>query len=321
MSKPYVYVNRKVPKEVLFLLEQDVNTIIWNHEKKVPKERLLREITEIEGFLNVSGDNIDLEILEAAPLLKVISNVGAGYDNLDLPELDKRGILATNTPDIVTNTTADITFGLLIAVARRIIEGDQLIRNGEWKGWRPSLLMGRDLHDKTLGIIGMGRIGEAVARRAQGFNMNVVYYNRNRRLDIEKSLNCSYVTKDELLNISDFVCILAPALPNKKSIIGKEELVKMRKTSILINTSRGSNVDEYFLIEALKKGWIMGAGLDVFEKEPLAEGHPLTYLDNVVLTPHIGTATEETRLKMTLKAAHNLLNVLKGKKPENLIND
>lgn len=246
--------------------------------------------------------------------------MAVGYNNIDVSAATRKGIMVTNTPDVLTETTADLTFALLMATARRLLEASDYLRRGEWKTWSPMLLTGQDVHGATLGIIGMGRIGEAVAKRAKGFDMRVLYHNRNRKPEVEEKLGVTYADLPTLLKESDFVCILTPYTSETHHLIGKGELAIMKKTAVLINTSRGGVVDENALYEALTTGTILAAGLDVFEQEPVPLNHPLLSLPNVVALPHIGSASVQTRTRMAELAAQNLLQALAGELPENLVN-
>ncbi|RFU70126.1 D-glycerate dehydrogenase [Peribacillus saganii] len=312
MSK--IVVTRRIPKQALELLKENGEVFLWDREEEpIPHEVLLEEIKEAAGVFTNVGDRIDKELFDHAPNLKVVSTMAVGYDNIDVREAAKRGIAVGHTPGILTETTADLTFALLMATARRVVEGSDYVRQGRWKSWGPMLLTGQDIFGATIGIIGMGRIGEGVARRASGFNMNILYHNRSRRREIEESLNAAYSTLEELLSKSDFVVLLAPGNTQTRHIIGKEELKLMKPSSVFINASRGTNVDERALYEALKNEEIWAAGLDVFEEEPVSAEHPLLTLPNVTVLPHIGSASIATRTKMAVTAAQNLVAGIMGK--------
>jgi lactate dehydrogenase-like 2-hydroxyacid dehydrogenase len=301
-------ITRRIPEEALNLIKEQADVFIWDYEEEpIPKQVLLEESKDAAGIFTNVGDPIDRELFEHAPLLKVVSTMAVGFDNIDINEATKRGIRVGHTPGILTETTADLTFALLMATARRISEADTFIREGKWMAWSPMLMTGQDIFGAVIGIIGMGRIGEGVARRAAGFNMNIVYHNRTRYPETEQSLNARYLSLDELLQESDYVVMLAPSTKETFHMIGERELGLMKPNSILINASRGTNVDEAALYHALKQGKIWAAGLDVFEKEPVTSDHPLLSLQNVVATPHIGSATIATRTKMAVLAAQNLL--------------
>jgi len=258
--------------------------------------------------------------MDRAKKLKIVSNYAVGYDNIDLEEATKRGIMVTNTPGVLTETTADLTFALLMATARRIVEGDKFVRAGKWKTWGPMLLLGQDIYGATLGLIGLGRIGYAVAKRAKGFDMKVMYYDQVRNEKAEQELGLEFVTLEKLLKESDFVSIHVPLTPQTRHLINEKTLSLMKKNAILINTARGPIVDEKALYEALVNNRIAGAGLDVMDPEPPSMDNPLLRLDNVVLLPHIGSASVATRTKMAIMAAENLVAGLKGEIPPNLVN-
>ena len=266
-------------------------------------------------------DPIDIEVINAGEDLKVISQVAVGYDNIDVEAATRRGIYVTNTPGVLTETTADLTWALLMAVARRIVEADKYLRRGDWKiPWGLMMMLGSDVYGKTIGVVGLGRIGLAIAQRAKGFDMRILYHSRTRKPDLEKELGIKYVDFKTLLKESDFVTLHVPLTPETHHMIGEKELKLMKNTAYVINTSRGPVVDEAALYKALKEGWIKGAALDVHEKEPTDPDNPLLKLDNVVITPHIGSASVETRTKMAVMAAENLVSVLDGKIPPNLVN-
>ncbi len=294
---------------------------VWPMEETpVPREVLEKEIQDVDGVLSLLTENMDADLIARAPNLKIISNMAVGYNNIDVEAATKRGVLVTNTPGILTETTADLTFALLMMTARRLEEASQFLREGQWKTWSPMLLTGQDIYGATLGIIGMGRIGEAVAKRAKGFDMEILYYNRSRKPEVEKKYGVKYRELDALLAQSDFVCILTPYTPETHNLIGKKELALMKKTGILINTARGGIVDEEALYEALAKREIYAAGLDVFSTEPLPMDHPLLKLPNCVTLPHIGSATIKTRRGMAMLAKDNLLRGLNGEKPPHCVN-
>lgn len=272
-----------------------------------------------EGLLG-SGLQVDGDLLDRAPRLRIVCNTSVGYDNLHLPELRSRNIMATNTPDVLNDTVADTIMGLIVATARRMPELDRAIRAGQWKGQLEEDWYGVDVHHKTLGIIGLGGIGAAIARRAGlGFGMDILYHNRSRNLQCEEQYNARYCTLDELLRQADFVCLMTPLTPGTRGLIGERELKLMKESAIFINGSRGATVDEEALVEALRSRQIRGAGLDVFVQEPLPVDHPLISLDNVVLLPHIGSATKETRRKMAMLGARNLVAGLTGQTPPCLL--
>lgn len=314
--KPIVYITRKLPEEAIKGLENSYEVRMWQEEEKpVPREVLMEEAKKASALWTMLSDQIDRELIEAATDLKIISNLAVGYNNIDLDAARERGIAVTNTPEVLTETTADLAFGLLLATARRLIEAEKTVRSGDWKSWTPMGMTGQDVYGATLGIIGMGRIGEGVCRRAGGFDMKVMYHNRTRRSleDVE------YAELDELLSKSDFVMILTPLTEETKGMIGKRELELMKNTACLINVARGGIVDEGALYDALKERKIWAAGLDVFEQEPLPLDHKLLELDNLTVLPHIGSAGIRTRLEMMALNAEAVTACLEGKSIKNRV--
>ncbi|WP_413378135.1 2-hydroxyacid dehydrogenase [Alkalihalobacillus sp. 1P02AB] len=319
--KPKILLTRLIPDSALRALQEECEVIVWNHEEKpVSKDFLEENIKDVDGLYCLLTDQIDKNLLSKAAKLKIISTMAVGYNHIDVEEATARGIWVTNTPEVLTETTADLTFALLLATARRLVEGSTYLREGKWDTWSPMLLAGRDVFGSTLGVIGMGRIGESVVRRAKGFEMNILYHNRSRKHEIEEKYNVEYTSLNELLKRSDFIVIMTPYTNETANLISMEQLKRMKKTSILINTARGGIVNEHDLYEALKQEIIWAAGLDTFEQEPMPTDHPLLTLPNVVTLPHIGSATIETRTKMAHLAADNLLHGLQGRKPPCLIN-
>ena len=291
--------------------ENGIEVIQWKEERPPPKQWLLEHVTDVDGVLCTLTTRIDKDVISAGKKLKVISTYSVGYDHIDVKEAKSRGIRVGYTPEVLTETTADLIFGLILAVSRRIVEGDRLIREGKWLiPWQPDFLLGYDVHGKTLGIIGMGRIGRAVYRRAKGFNMRVIYTSRSKKEDVD----AEFVTLEDLLRQSDFVVVTVDLNESTYHLINEKTLRLMKRTAFLINASRGKVVDEKALIKALEEKWIAGAALDVFEEEPISKDHPLLKFNNVVLTPHIGSATFETRQKMAEIAVENLLRGLKGER-------
>jgi glyoxylate reductase len=313
-----VYVTRKVPEPGLSILSAECDVTLNKKPEPPSRKEMLRNVDGKDGILCMLSDRIDPRMMDAAgPSLKVISSYSTGFEHIDVKEATARGIYVTYTSDILAEATADMTFALILACARNIVNGDRLVREGRWKvGWAPDLMLGYNVHDATLGIIGLGRIGSAVARRAKGFGMKILYYSRNRNAKLEQELGVTYAGLDELLIRSDYVSIHASVNSASHHMIDRAKLDKMRKTAFLINTSRGQVINEADLARALKSGQIAGAGLDVFEKEPLPKTSPLAKMKNVVLLPHIGSATHQTRSKMAEVAAKNLLDVLDGKEPD-----
>ncbi|PTM58549.1 2-hydroxyacid dehydrogenase [Desmospora activa] len=319
--KNSIYITRKIPEEVVKRIAQTCEVRMWEEEETpVPREVLQREIAEVDGLYCMLTESIDAELLNHAKKLRVISNMAVGYNNIDVDTATQRGMVVANTPGVLTETTADLTFALLLATARRLVEGERFVRQGQWHTWAPMLLTGQEVHGSTLGIIGLGRIGQAVAKRAKGFDMDVLYYNRSRKREVENELGIQYVDLDALLQQSDFVCVLTPYTPETKNLIDRRELSLMKKSAVLINTARGGIVNEEALVAALKDGTIWAAGLDVFVEEPVSPQHPLLSLPNVVALPHIGSASIKTRIAMAQLAADNLLKALTGEKPDHLVN-
>lgn len=322
MPKPKVLITRNFFDEAINLIKTVAEVEVYKSENDpIPREVLLDRVQDVIGLLPMLTDKIDEELLDRGKNLKVVSNYAVGYNNIDVDEATKRGIMITNTPDVLTDTTADCAFMLLMAVSRRLVEVDNFIRDGKWvKAWGPKMLLGTDITGKTLGIIGLGRIGQAMVPRAKGFNMKVLYHNRSQSPELEKEFDVEYRNFDDILSESDYISLHVPLNDDTFHLIGEEELQKMKETAYLINTSRGPVVDEKALAIALEKKWIAGAGLDVFDKEPVDPNNPLLKFDNIIITPHIGSATIETRLAMAMKAATNLTSALKGDKPPDLVN-
>ena len=320
MMKPKVLVTREVYERPLWLLQEKAEVTLNRENRSMTAEEIMAALPGKMGVLAMGGDPMNAKILEAGKELKIVANNAVGFNNIDLDAATRLKIAATNTPDVLTDTTADLTFALILGVARRIAEADRFVRAGKWTGWTPSQMIGGDVHDKTLGVIGLGRIGSAVARRGQGFNMRIVYYDI-RRLDpaIEQQHQLQFFPLRDLLQRSDFVTLHVPLTPETKHLIGAEELNLMKKTAYLINASRGPVVDEKALVEALRSGKIAGAGLDVFEAEPKVTPE-LLKMENTVLVPHIGSATDETREAMTMRAVNNILAVIRGEVPPNILN-
>ena len=315
-----VLVSGRISEDVIFRLKEEHTVEVHGEDRPMERQKLLDSICEKEGLLCMISDRIDTELLEKAGCLRMIANYAVGYDNIDLQAATARGIPVSNTPGVLTDSVADLTFALILATARRVVEGDKRNREGKFQFWAPLLFLGSEVSGKTLGIVGLGNIGRAVARRARGFNMRILYYNRRRLEKSEEiSLGVEYLDIKTLLAESDFVSLHVPLTKQTRHLVGRKELEKMKRTGYLINASRGPVVHEEALVTALREGWIAGAGLDVYENEPsLASG--LKELENAVLLPHLGSATQETRFRMASKAAENLLSGLKGKKPPNCLN-
>jgi len=315
-----VLVTGRLPEEVIAVIKKEHHVYVHGEDRPMERQKLLDMVGDRDGLLCMITDRIDEEALDSAPHMKMIANLAVGYDNIDVAAATLRGIVVSNTPGVLTDATADITFALILATARRVVEGDRRTRAGEFRFWAPLHFLGREVSGKTLGIIGLGRIGRAVARRAKGFDMQILYHSR-RRLEVseEKELGVSYANFNGLLEQSDFVSLHVPLTDGTHHLIGFRELENMKPSAYLINTSRGPVVDEQALLEVLREGRIEGAGLDVYENEPaLTPG--LTELKNVVMLPHVGSGTIETRTRMGLKASENLLAGLGGKRPPNCLN-
>lgn len=312
-----------MPDDLLSQLRNDDNYSIsmWEKENEpMPRDLLLKEVKDAAAIFTNVADQIDKELLDNAKQLRVISTMAVGYDNIDIEEATKRGIPVGHTPGVLTEATADLTFALLMATARRIVEGMDFIRDGKWSTWGPFLLTGPKIYGATIGIIGMGRIGLSVARRAKGFGMRILYHNRSRKIEAEKLLDATYCSLEQLLKESDYVVLLAHSSKETYKMLGYDQFSLMKPTSIFINASRGTNVDEEALYQILKEKKIFAAGLDVFEKEPINKSHPLLSLDNVTLLPHIGSATVETRIEMAEMAIDNILLGLQNKKLSHVVN-
>jgi glyoxylate reductase len=322
MPKPKVYVTRELPERGLNMIKKYFDAEVWPEYAPPPKKVIIDKVKSVDALVPLLSDKIDAEVFNAAPKLKIVSQLAVGFDNIDVAEATKRGIYVTNTPEVLTDTTADFAWALLMAVARRVAEADRYVRGGQWKvAWHPAMLSGRDVHGATIGVVGAGRIGYAVAKRAKGFDMKILFYDVDpSRTEIEKNLGGKKVDLDTLLRESDFVTLHPPLMKETHHLINAEKLKLMKKTAYLINNSRGPVVDQEALYEALKKGQIAGAGLDVFEQEPASLDNPLLKLDNVVVAPHISSASLETRSKMSEMVADNLIAFFQGKKPPNLVN-
>jgi gluconate 2-dehydrogenase len=318
--KPRVVITREVFDDAIDYLQQHCTVDANQADMPYTPDALAAKLAGCEGVMCALTDRIDAALLARCPQLKAVANIAVGYNNIDVPACTARRIQVTNTPGVLDDSTADLAWTLMLATARRITEVESYIRAGQWTGWRLKQWLGVDVHHATLGIVGMGRIGQAIARRAYGFDMKVIYHNRKRVApEIEQRINARYATLDELLAQADFVILQVPYSPETHHLIGAAELAKMKSTAILVNSTRGGVVDDQALIEALRNGVIRGAGLDVFEGEPQLNAGFLT-LKNVVLVPHIGSSTEATRRAMAMTAAKNLAAALGGTRPQNLVN-
>lgn len=316
-----MFVTREIPERGLRTIKERFDAEVWPEYAPPPKKVIIQKAAEVDALASLLSDKIDSEVFDASPNLKIVAQLAVGYDNIDVKEATKRGIYVTNTPGVLTETTADFAWTLLMAVARRVVEADKYVRSGKWKvGWHPSMLLGRDVYGATIGIVGLGRIGAAMAKRAKGFDMRILYYDVIRRPNLEKELGLEYTELDDLLRKSDFVTVHVPLLKATYHLIREEKLKLMKKTACLVNNSRGPVIDEKALYEALKNEQIAGAGLDVFEQEPTPVDNPLFKLDNVVMTPHISSGSYETRSRMAEMVAENLISFFKGETPPNLVN-
>ena len=321
MNKPKVYVTRELPETGLRVIKERFDTEVWPEYAPPPKSVIIEKASKVDALTTLLSDKIDAEVFEAAPNLKIVAQLAVGFDNIDVKEATKRGVYVTNTPGVLTETTADFAWALLMAAARRVVEADKYVRTGKWRvGWHPMMFQGRDVYGATLGIVGLGRIGSSIAKRAKGFDMRVLYHDVVRRQDLEKDLGIEYTEIDALLQEADFVTLNVPLLKETQHLMDEKRLKLMKKTAILINNARGPVIDEKALYKALKEGWIAGAGLDVFEQEPMSTGNPLLALDNVVVAPHISSSSFETRSKMAEMVAENLITFFEGKAPPNLVN-
>jgi lactate dehydrogenase-like 2-hydroxyacid dehydrogenase len=318
--KPSVLLTRRIPQPGVDLLAEQCDVDLWDSDLPIPRDVLLQRIGDKDGLLCLLTERIDEELLDAAPQLKVVSQMAVGVDNIDVPACTRRGIPVGNTPGVLTESTADLTWALLLAAARRVVEGVDYVRAGQWITWSPTTLLGPDVHGATLGIVGFGRIGQAVARRARGFGMRILYHSRQRKPEVEAALTASYVDLDNLLAQSDFVSLHVSLTPESYHLIDGAALAKMKPTAVLINAARGGVVDHDALVEALRNGVIACAALDVTDPEPLPADHPLVRLPNCIVVPHIASASFATRTKMAIMAAENLLAGVQGRPLPNCVN-
>ena len=320
MSKPRVFVTREIPRKGLEIIHQFCEVDLWQEELPPSRDELLKRVQGVDGLLSLLTDKIDGEVMDAAgEQLKVISNHAVGFDNIDIAAATTRRIPVGNTPDVLTDATADFAFALLMAVARRIPEAERYVQEGKWKTWGPKLLLGVDIKDATLGLVGFGRIGQAVARRASGFEMRVIYYDPTER-KTNPDHNAEQVDFETLLQVSDFISIHTPLTPDTHHMIDGRAFSKMKSSAVLINTARGPVVDPEALYEALKAKRIFGAGLDVTEPEPIPLDSPLLKLENILVVPHIASASRTSRDQMSWMAAQNLIAGLKGEQLPNCVN-
>jgi glyoxylate reductase len=321
-TRPRVFVARRIPDAGLSRIVEACSADVWDDDLPPPREELLRRVAGCDGVLMLVTDRVDDELLDAAGAsLRVVSNYAVGFDNVDVPACTRRGIQVGNTPGALTETTADLAWALLMAAGRRVAEGDRYVRAGRWRTWGPQLLLGSDVHGATLGVVGLGRIGQAVARRAAGFGMTVLYWSRTRaEPDMERELGATFVELEELLERSDFVTLHVSLNGETRHLIDAAALARMKPSAVLVNTARGPVVDQAALAEALRDGTIAAAGLDVTDPEPIAPDDPLLELENCLVVPHIASASHATRGKMAEMAAANLLAGLRGERLPNPVN-
>lgn len=324
MRKYKLFITRELFPDIIERLEEYYEVEVWDRYQPPPYEFLLNKAKEVDALATLLTDKIDCNLLTQAKNLRIVAQYAVGYDNIDVECATERGIYVTNTPGVLTEATAELTWALLMAVTRRIVEADHFVRWGEWwrlkTGWHPKMMLGVELYGRTLGIIGLGRIGSRVAEFGKVFGMKVIYYDVIRKKKLEEKLGIEYKELNQLLKEADIISIHVPLMKETYHFIDEEKLKKMKKNAILINTSRGAVIDTNALVKALREGWIAAAGLDVHESEPLDPNHPITALKNVVLLPHIGSATYETRHKMAELVAENLITFYRGEIPPTLVN-
>lgn len=311
-----VLISRKLPKKFVQQIETLAKVTMWDSElEPMPRVQFLEEAKDATIVITTLSEKIDETFFEAAPNVKGVVNLAVGFDNIDLELAHKKNVIVTNTPEVLTETTAELGFSLMLTAARRIVEAVEYVQDGEWKSWGPYLLAGQDVHGSTVGIYGMGAIGEAFARRLLGFNCKVLYHNRSRKEEAEQRLNVEYRSFEQLLEESDFVVCTAPLTPETKGIFNKEAFEKMKNSAILINIGRGPHIVESDLVDAINNNEILGAALDVVEKEPIANDHPFLKMDQVIVVPHIGSSSLKTRNKMVQLCVDNTIQILKGDEP------
>jgi glyoxylate reductase len=320
MTKPRAFISRRIPQPAIDLIAAACDYTLWDELMPAPRDYFLRAASEADGVLVMPTDRIDAEFLAAAPRVKVVANMGVGYDNIDVPAMTARGVLVTNTPDVLTEATADVAWALLMAAARRVVEGHKAIEAGAWGTWHPFYMLGQDVFGATIGIVGAGRIGTAIARRARAFNMRILYHNRRRAPQLEAALFAEYRAFDDLLRESDYVVVATPLTVETRGLFDARAFALMKDTAVFVNVSRGAVVNEADLVEALKRGRPWAAASDVFATEPTPRDNPLLSLPNFVGTPHIGSATLRTRTAMAVLAARNLVSALTGQPPLTPVN-
>jgi len=318
--KKKVFITRAIPSIAVDKLKEHFQVEVNEEDRSLTKKEIIDKSKDADGVLCLLTDNIDEEVIKSCNNVKIFSNYAVGFNNIDVKAASSKGIVVTNTPGVLTDTTAELAWALLFSAARCIVSADKYTREGKFKEWAPKLYLGQEITGKNLGIIGAGRIGQALGKKSAGFNMKILYHNRTRDLNFEKECNAEWVTLEELLKQSDFVSVHVPLTTETRHLLGEKEFKQMKNTAILINTARGPVIDEKALVKALKEGEIWSAGLDVYENEPKIE-EELMKLDNVVLLPHIGSATVETRNKMAAMAAENIIEVLQGRPAINPVNN
>lgn len=320
MEKKKVFVTREILPEGLKLLQDNFEVDLWTDYAPPSKEIIKEHIKDADAILTMLSDKIDAEIINSAPKLKIIAQLAVGFDNIDLKTAEARGIYVTNTPDVLTDASADFSFAQMLAISRRVVEADRYVREGKWKvAWHPSMMLGGSLRGATLGIVGAGRIGQAMARRGRGFDMKILYFSRSAKPDFEKEMGAKRVDLDTLLKESDYVSLHVPLTDKTRGIINADKLALMKKTAYLISNARGPVIDEKALYNALKSHRIAGAALDVFNVEPTPADNPLLELDNIVVAPHISSGSTETRAKMSVMTASDIVKALTGQRPENIV--
>lgn len=321
LSKPKVVMTRKILEPGISIIKESCDLYLRDKPEPPARQEFLDMVKDADGLLCLLTEKIDKEFYDTAKNCRVVSTMSVGYDHVDVPEATKRGIYVCFTPGVLTEATADFAWTLIMAASRRLVEGDRYVRDGKWViSWAPDMMLGWDIHAATLGVVGIGRIGQAVIERSRGFKMKVLYYDVVRRQDLEQQLGIEYCEMDDLLKRSDIVTIHVPRMKETIGLINENNLKLMKPSAVLVNTSRGGIVDEKGLYKALKENWIFAAGLDVHEKEPTPMDNPLLTLPNIVVAPHIASATHQSRSKMSELAAVNLIKVLKGEEPPALVN-
>ncbi|AGB03958.1 lactate dehydrogenase-like oxidoreductase [Aciduliprofundum sp. MAR08-339] len=310
-----IFLTRKIPDDGIKVLKNhEFQVDIFPENRQPTKEEIIKGVRDADALISLLSDPIDREVIDSARNLKVIGNYAVGYNNIDVEYARKKGIIVVNTPGVLTDATADLTFALILAAARRVVEGDRFMRDKKFRGWEPMLMLGKDVWGATIGIVGAGRIGQAVGRRARGFNMRILYHSRTRKMEFERETGARFVSLTELLRESDIITLHVPLTQETRHLIGEEEFKIIKEGAILINTARGEVVKEEAMIRALKSGKLFAAGLDVFYGEPNVNTELLS-LPNVVLTPHVGSATERTRRKMAEMVCEDVSRVLLGREP------